>query len=200
MLKRAYSLLEIKAVDEEKREITGIATTPTLDSYGDIVEPMGAEFALPIPFLWQHKHDQPVGHVTKAKVLKDAIEVLVKLVTLDTPGKLKDRLDEAWQSIQLKLVRGLSIGFSPIEYTRIADTYSYRYIKWSWRELSAVTIPANQDATITAIKSISMEQRAALGLMPRPGVRLITLPPGVSGTTPVVRKRGPVKLIPRDYA
>lgn len=198
MLKRAYSQLEIKAIDEEKREIVGIATTPTIDSYGDIVESKGAEFSLPIPFLWQHRSDQPIGHVTKAKVLKDSIEVLVKLVTTDEPGVLKDRLDEAWQSIKLKLVRGLSIGFSPIEYSRIEDTYAYRYIKWAWRELSAVTIPANQDATITAIKSIDLEQRAALGLTPRPGVRLITLNPGASGTQPVAHKRGPVILIPRN--
>lgn len=174
MLKRAYSVLEIRAVDEESREIHGIATTPSVDSYGDIVEPKGAEFTLPIPFLWQHRSDQPIGHVTKAKVTKEGIDVVVKLVSTDEAGALKERLDEAWQSIKLKLVRGLSIGFSPIEYSRIEDTYSYRFIKWAWRELSAVTIPANQEATITAIKSIDTAQRAASGHMQRGVVRLNT--------------------------
>ena len=197
MLKRAYSLFEIKAADDEKRELTGIATTPSVDSYGDIVEPKGAEFTLPIPFLWQHNSSQPIGHVTNAKVTKDGIEVVVKLVSTDEPGKLKERLDEAWQSIKLKLVRGLSIGFSPIEYSRIEETYAYRYIKWAWRELSAVTIPANDDAqivTVKSIKSIDTQLLAASGLK-RSGVSLIKSPPASRETT--VRKRGPVQLIPR---
>lgn len=200
MLKRAYSLFEIKAADDEKRELTGIATTPSVDSYGDIVEPKGAEFTLPIPFLWQHNSSQPIGHVTNAKITKDGIEVVVKLVSTDEPGKLKERLDEAWQSIKLKLVRGLSIGFSPIEYSRIEETYAYRYIKWAWRELSAVTIPANDDAqiiTVKSIKSIDAQLRAASGLN-RSGVALIKSSPASRDITPA-RKRGPVQLIPRKY-
>src|SRR5690606_40870628 len=97
MLKRAYSLLEVKAFDEEKRELTGIATTPTADRYGDVVEPKGAQFDLPIPFLWQHDASQPIGHVTKAKVTNAGIDVTVKLAKTDEPGTLKERLDEAWQ-------------------------------------------------------------------------------------------------------
>lgn len=196
MLKRAYSLLEVKAIDEEKREITGMATTPTPDRMGDIVEPKGAEFNLPIPFLWQHNASQPIGHVTKAKVTKDGIEVVVKLVTTDEPGTLKDRLDEAWQSIKLKLVRGLSIGFAPVEYSRIEDTYSYRYLKWLWLELSAVTIAANGDASITSIKSIDTALRAASGHTQKRVVKLIN--PGVSGTP--APRRGAVQLIPRKEA
>ena len=37
-LKKAFSLLEVREVGEESRTITGIATTPKIDSYGDIVE------------------------------------------------------------------------------------------------------------------------------------------------------------------
>lgn len=197
-IKRAYSLFEIKSADEDKRELTGIATTPSVDSYGDIVEPKGAEFSLPIPFLWQHNSSEPIGHVTKAKVTGDGIDVTVQLARTDEPGLLKDMLDKAWQSIKLKLVRGLSIGFSPIEYSRIEDTYSYRYIKWAWRELSAVTIPANSEASIISVKSIDIQQRAASGQLPKGAVRLISLP-GVSGK-PTVAKRGGIQLIPRKYA
>lgn len=196
MLKRAYSLLEIKAIDEESRELTGIATTPTTDRYGDVVEPKGAEFTLPIPFLWQHDSSQPIGHVTKAKATKEGIEVTVKLVKSDEPGTLKDRLDEAWQSIKLKLVRGLSIGFTSIEHTYIEGTYGIHFLKWAWLELSAVTIPANADASITSIKSIDRQMRAASGHT-REAVALLKSP-DVSGTKPAA-KRGPVKLIPRKY-
>jgi HK97 family phage prohead protease len=199
MLKRAYSVLEIKGVDEDSRELTGIASTPSADRYGDVVEPKGAEFTLPLPFLWQHNASQPIGHVTKAKVLKDGIEVVVKLVKSDEPGTLKDRLDEAWQSIKLGLVRGLSIGFTSKEHSYIEETYGIHFLKWNWLELSAVTIPANQEASITSIKSIDRQVLAASGLVQRSGVDLITQPPASRETKPAVRKRGPVQLIPRTY-
>jgi hypothetical protein len=41
-MKRAYSIIEVKAVSEEERTIEGIATTPTPDRVGDVVEPEGA--------------------------------------------------------------------------------------------------------------------------------------------------------------
>jgi len=70
MLDRAFSLLEIKQVDEDARQITGMAKTPTADRMNDVVEPMGAQFTLPIPLLWQHRSDEPIGHVTHATVGK----------------------------------------------------------------------------------------------------------------------------------
>lgn len=195
-MKRAYSVLTVKAMDDDKREITGIATTPTPDRVGDIVEPKGATFDLPIPLLWQHDSRQPIGHVTKAKVTDSGIEVVASMVKIDEPGKLKDRLDEAWQSIKSGLVRGFSIGFKDIEYSRIGDTYSYRYLKWLWLELSVVTIPANGDCSIEGIKSADqLVRRAATGAMA--GHRVVRLDgagpagnasPGVPGSNKSARK------------
>ncbi len=195
-MKRAYSVLTCKSIDEEKREIVGIATTPTPDRVGDIVEPKGAVFELPIPLLWQHDPRQPIGHVTEAKVTNDGIEVKCVMAKVDEDGKLKERLDEAWQSIKAGLVRGLSIGFKDIEYSRIGDTYSYRYLKWLWLELSAVTIPANGDCSIQGIKSADQAaRRAAPGA--QVGSRVVRLDtagssastsPGASGTEKARRK------------
>jgi HK97 family phage major capsid protein/HK97 family phage prohead protease len=179
IVRRAYSVIDIKSIDEEKREITGIATTPSVDSYGDIVEPKGAEFKLPLPFLWQHNSSQPIGHVTRAKVKNDGIEVTINLVKTDEPGTLKERLDEAWQSIKLKLVRGLSIGFRSIEHNYIEGTHGVHFLKWAWLELSAVTIAANGDATITAIKSADMQNRAASGHAVK---RVVSLNPPAGAT------------------
>lgn len=195
----AYSTLEIKASQEDggKRTFTGIATTPTTDRSGDSVEPKGAEFKLPMPFLWQHNSSQPIGWITKANVTDRGIEVEGEVANIAEPGTLKDRLDEAWQSMKAKLVRGLSIGFKPLESARIADTYSYRYIKWLWLELSAVTIPDNGDCSIDAIKSADHAAlRASLGTSARPVIRLETVPadpgkqdvPGVSGDQQQRRK------------
>ena len=60
-------------------------------------------------------------------------------------------------------MRGLSIGFRAIESADIKGTWSIHFTKWDWMELSAVTIPANAEASILAVKSASRAQRAALG-------------------------------------
>lgn len=162
-MRYAYSTIELKAMDDEKREFTGIATTPTPDRMGDIVESQGAQYTLPIPLLWQHDSEQPIGLVTQASVTKSGIAIRGKVLRATESRTLADRLDEAWESIKIGLVRGLSIGFQPLEETRINDTYSFRYLKWSWLELSAVTIPANADASIMNIKSMAQRDQAAFG-------------------------------------
>jgi HK97 family phage prohead protease len=198
---RAYSTLEIKALEADgKRRFSGTASTPTTDRMGDIVEPKGAEFKLPLPLLWQHNSREPVGWVTAAKVTDKGIEIEGELAVVADAGKLKERLDEAWQMLKAKLVRGLSIGFTGVETARIEGTYGYRYLKWSWLELSCVTIPANADCSITAIKSADQAlQRAASGA--RPVVRLNPAPtasgnppPGDSGTADKARRKGVVYL------
>ncbi|MGP1293438.1 phage major capsid protein [Serratia sp. CY31944] len=158
----AVSLLKVKAVNEDTREITGIATTPSPDRYGDIVMPEGAKFQLPIPLLWQHDHQSPIGQVTSAKVTADGIEIKATLAQADAPSQLAARLEEAWQSIRLGLVKGLSIGFRPIEYAYI-DEGGVRFTKWEWYELSVVTVPANAEGTIQTVKSIDERLRAASG-------------------------------------
>lgn len=177
-MNRAYSVLQVKAVDEEKRIIRGIATTPSPDRIGDIVEPLGVKFSNPMPLLWQHKADKPVGTVTFDKPSKDGITFEARLAPISEPGALKDRIDEAWQSVKAGLVRAVSIGFRAIEYAFIEGTNGIRFTETEVMELSLVTIPANADATITAIKSIDTNVRAAIGKLDsenRP------VPPGASG-------------------
>lgn len=177
MLNRAYSLLAIKSVDAELRVITGIATTPSTDRMGDIVKSEGAEFKLPIPLLWQHDSRQPIGEVFAASVTAAGIEIKARIAKIDEPGTLKDRLDEAWQSLKSGLVKGLSIGFQSLEDADIKGTYGIRFLKWLWLELSAVTIPANGDANIQTVKQCDIG-RPALGNTP---VRRSTTP-GASGS------------------
>lgn len=153
---RAYSTLTIKSFDPELRVIEGIASTPQPDRAGDVLVPEGAEFSLPMPLLWQHSTDLPIGEVTAAKVTADGITITAKLATIDEPGRLKDRLDEAWQSIKARLVRGLSVGLKPIDASPLKKgnpSGGLKITRWMWAETSAVTIPMNVAATITAIKS-----------------------------------------------
>ena len=166
-MKKAYSLLQVKSFDAEQRIIKGIASTPSPDRSDDIVDPQGAKFALPIPFLWQHMHSQPIGEVTEAVVTDKGIEVTVQIAKIEEEGKLKDRIDEAWQSIKSGLVKGLSIGFRGITVEDIPRSWGLHFKEWEWFELSAVTVPANAEASITEIKTISksfeQQEKSALG-------------------------------------
>ncbi len=180
MMQRAYSTITIKSISEDERIIEGIASTPSPDSYEDIVEPRGATYKLPLPFLKQHSSMEPIGHVISAKVSDEGITVRVKIAKVNEPASLKERLDVAWAEIKSGLVRGLSIGFSPIEWSEIKGTYGLRYTKWTWRELSSVTIPANADASIIAIKSA--DQAARRATHGAPSARFVRPNAGKSGS------------------
>ena len=178
MLRRAYSVLEVKAVQEDQWTVEGIASTPTPDRYQDVVEPMGAKFALPMPLLWQHDARKPVGEVTFAKPTKKGIPFRAKIrkAAEFSSETLKERALEAWESVKTGLVRGVSIGFKELEYAFL-ENGGIHFTEWEWLELSLVTIPANAEATITNVKSIDTELRAASGA---DGARSLASP-GVSG-------------------
>ncbi len=185
MNNRAYSFITIKSVNEADRILEGIASTPTPDRMGDIVNPMGAQFSLPLPFLWQHDHASPIGHVVEAKATKDGITFRAQLAQTVEPGALKDLLDFAWQSIKMKLVAAVSIGFRPLKYAFLADG-GIEFDSWEWYELSAVTVPAQAEATITSIKSIDAGLRRAAGI-PEPEFPLAPKAASSGKSLPVVK-------------
>lgn len=178
---RAYSLLEIKEMDDDARVIMGIASTPTPDRMADVVLPEGAVFKLPIPLLWQHRSDQPIGNVTQAKVTKKGIEIVAEIAK-----GVSEEIDRAWSLIKSGLVRGLSIGFRGLDTEQIPNSWGVIYQRWEWLELSAVTIPANAEASITSVKQFDIGAPASSGN----GERTVdsgrkATPPGASGTKTV---------------
>src|SRR5574344_1571948 len=183
MQTKQFRFLAVKALDEDQRVITGIATTPGTDRMGDIVDPMGAKYATEIPFLWQHEHDKPVGVCKLGKPTAKGIPFEARLPKIAEDGKLKELVDLAWQSIKTGLVRCVSIGFRPIEYN-LMDTGGVRFTEYEIFELSAVTIPANADATIQTLKALEDGYRAG---MP---VRLVSAKKAARGDT--------VKLVKKD--
>lgn len=179
----AYSLLETKGVNEDLRELTGIATTPEPDRAGDIVEPLGAKFAAEIPFLWQHHHDMPIGTVRLSAPTKAGIKFVAKVAKIDEPGPLKDMVDMAWQAIKAGLVKGTSIGFRSLAHDYMSEG-GVRFREYEIIELSAVTVPANAGASIQSIKAWGAPREAG-----RP-VRIISAPP-----TAAVDLKGAVRLV-----
>lgn len=161
-MNRAYAVLDVKSVDEEKRVIRGVATTPQADRMGDIVDPLGVSFKNPMPLLWQHQSDKPVGTVKFDKPTKDGITFEARLPYPTESAALIERVTEAWESVKLGLVKAVSIGFRPLEYA-FMDDGGIRFIESEVMELSLVTIPANAQATIQTIKSIDAPVLAATG-------------------------------------
>jgi HK97 family phage major capsid protein/HK97 family phage prohead protease len=166
---RAYSLFSIKSVDSEQRIIEGVASTPELDRQGDSMDSAGAKFSLPLPLLLQHQKDKPIGHVLSARVTSTGIHIKAQIASGVLPF-----IDEAWALIKAGLIRGLSIGWRPLASPVVKDG-AIRYTAWEWLELSAVTIPANQSATILSVKSADT---AAASGTPRSSSIL----PGASGS------------------
>jgi HK97 family phage major capsid protein/HK97 family phage prohead protease len=191
-MNRAYSILDVKEVVERKDDyfIKGMASTPVVDRMSDVVEPMGAQFKTPMPLLWQHQSDKPVGLVTFAKPTKDGIPFEATIPNVKEPGTLKDRIDEAVQSIKYRLVGAVSIGFQEVadKVERLKGGGKH-FLEWEWLELSLVTIPANPEATITSIKSVDDRLRAALGAKQK-GVARLESSPGVSGKSINLKGQG----------
>lgn len=163
-MNRAYSVIDVKSMDDDQRIITGIASSISTDRMGDIVEPKGAKFSMPMPLLWQHRHDVPVGWVEFAERGDKQITFRARLARIADPGPLKDAVETAWSAVKEKLVRGVSIGFKAITHELLKDGNGIRFKEWEWLELSLVTIPANQDASIQTIRSIDAELREQSGL------------------------------------
>src|SRR5262245_11746060 len=184
---RLYSLLTIKAADDERRLITGTASTPEPDRMGDIIEPLGISFQNPVPLLLHHDTTQPVGTVKFAKPTEDGLDFEARFPVIEDAGRLRDRVEEAWQSIKAGLLTGVSIGFRSIEEAFNKETMGFRFLKTEVLELSLVTVPANADASITSIKHYD---QAALGRHS----------PGASGSLPVVRVQKDAPRMDQTYS
>jgi HK97 family phage major capsid protein/HK97 family phage prohead protease len=181
---RAYALLTVKAFDAERRTITGIASTPEADRMGDVVEPLGITFKNPLPLLLHHDTHKPVGSVTFAAPTADGLAFEATLPAIAEPGALRDRIDEAWQSIKAGLLAGVSVGFRALEHAK-HTTGGLRFLKTEILELSLVTIPANAGATIHTIKSLDLAapgRHPSRDRDPQPIVRLTKVAPAMTIT------------------
>lgn len=153
-LERAYTLLHVKALDAPSRKFSGIASTPELDRQGHVIDMAGARFSNPLPLLLFHDQASPIGTV-RLKRGPDGIEFEATLPNIDTPGRVKDRIDEAWDSITAGLITGVSIGFRAVGDAVEVVKGGLKFLKTEILELSLVTIPANASASILTVKSLA---------------------------------------------
>jgi HK97 family phage major capsid protein len=164
MLNRAYAFLDVKSVDADRRTFAGIATTPTPDRVDDIIEPLGVEFKNPSPLLLYHDSRLPVGEVTFGKPTSKGVPFTATIPDIAEEGTLKERVDEAWQSVKYGLIKAVSIGFKDVKgFVEPLKSGGLRFLKTNVFELSLVVIPANAEAVITTVKSLDAEHLPASG-------------------------------------
>jgi Escherichia/Staphylococcus phage prohead protease len=157
LVKASHFELEIKA-DGEPGEIRGYGSVwDKIDSYGEVVVKGAftkslkawAKSKRPIPMLWQHRSDVPIG-VWDTAAEDDKGLALEGRLNLET-----QRGKEAWSDIKMQSVGGLSIGYYEVK----ADPWDFgaveprKLIELDLREVSPVTFPALKEAQIDAVKA-----------------------------------------------
>lgn len=130
-----------KLVSAGKRRVRGLASTDSVDRVGDVVDPRGGRWSLPLPLLWNHKHDHPVGWVRSIEVRGNGLWIEAEFAS--GVGKA----DEVWAMVEAGLVTSYSIGFRAAKSEPLR-TGGSRFTDWELLEVSAVVVPANPDARI----------------------------------------------------
>lgn len=148
-----------KADAKSDGTFTGYASVfGNLDSYREIVAP-GAFTAslaeikaagLPLPALWQHYSDQPVGGYNPDALVEDENGLAVSgwLMVEDIP-----LAKQAHALLMRRVVRGLSIGYYVRASSYDEKTNIRTLTELELAEISIVTFPANEEATIDSVKT-----------------------------------------------
>jgi HK97 family phage prohead protease len=134
------------------REIRVIASTQTVDRQGDVivVDPAACDMRgyLKNPIvLASHDTAHPVG-TARPKIVGNRLEATIVFA----PAGVSSLADTWCGLTKAGVVRGVSIGFAPIESEPIAGGgYGARkFTRWELLEISLVAVPANAEALVVA--------------------------------------------------
>jgi HK97 family phage prohead protease len=144
-----------------------------IDSQNDRVHPGAFKTSIksrdkPVQLLWQHQWQSPIG--TIISLFEDAHGLYVKGKLLLDVAQAK----EAYTLMKAGVVRGLSIGYSVKRSRRNPDSGVRELLDLNLWEISLVTLPANEAAQVTVVKSRFVNDMSALARMiDRAGVALL---------------------------
>lgn len=141
-------VIETKFSVGDEGEISGMAWDfASPDRIGDMIEPKAFEgAALPMPMLFGHDQNDPVGSWTEATVKDGGLHLKGKLLVDDVA-----RAREVRALVRSGAVRGLSIGFIT---RKTAPRKGGRTIQQlELLEASLVAIPMHPGARVTSAKS-----------------------------------------------
>jgi HK97 family phage prohead protease len=156
-LKHRQVPFQIKATKDDGSFEGYASVFGVTDAYRDVVMPGAfaqsladwkAQDAMP-PVLWQHRSDQPIGYTTAIAEDGKGLAVSGQLLVKDV-----QQAREAFAFAKAKVVRGLSIGYNPVDEEYDAKTNVNRVLRVDLWEYSFATFPANTEATITQVKAL----------------------------------------------
>jgi len=145
--KRQERSLEIRSVDHEAREITGIGVPYGIeinlwDDYREQFAPGSVDATGAI---LRYAHSEPIGRITSTTDTEAGLEITGVI-------SQTDRGNEVWQLIKDGVLTRMSIGFDPISKEVTEDENGTVHVKWlevKAREFSVVEFPAYDTAQIT---------------------------------------------------
>ncbi len=152
-----HVFLETKILADDAGALSGLAWKfGTPDRIGDMIEPGAFKGAkLPLPMLFGHDGNDPVGAWDVAEERADGLHIAGKLLVDDVA-----RAREVRALVRSGAVRGLSIGFQTKDAK--ARPGGGRTIKrLELLEISLVTIPMHPGARVTAAKDAIAALRIA---------------------------------------
>jgi HK97 family phage prohead protease len=132
------------------RTIRVVCSDATLDFSGEVVVPDGIKTSAymrnPV-VLWSHCQDKPIGNMTALSLSAGKLVGTIEFY----PEGVSQKSDEICALTKLGSIKGVSIGFDPIETAPMDPTKPrgpQRYIKSELFEVSVVALPCNPSAEV----------------------------------------------------
>jgi HK97 family phage prohead protease len=151
--------LDIKAEPAEDGTFTGYAAVfGNVDAVNDVVLPGAFTNTLknrtnPFPLCYEHDTTEVIG--VCEEITEDENGLLVKCrLAIKTEDGLK-----AYELLKMKAITGLSIGYAVPPTGAIWKDGIRQLKEIELYEVSLVLFPANEQATVTAVKSDDMDER-----------------------------------------
>ena len=154
--------ITLKELGDEQSTMSfeGIATTyGNEDREGDIINPdafinFKDKNSVTLPLLFNHNTDKVIGKIT---LTNGETEVRAKAELI--PNLLLAQ--EVYEMLKFDAISGLSIGFSVLNYQYRNSTDPYAGLIITMAELvetSVVTVPANDNARVSAVKKLTQNE------------------------------------------
>lgn len=144
---------QLRSIDEKARTIEFVASTEATDRYGDVIRVAGWKYdnylKNPI-FLWGHRSgDPPIGRTIDLRIESNPPALVQKVQFADK--ETYPFADTIFQLYKKGFMRAVSVGFMPLEEPKCIQDEDgrmtgYEFLSQDLLELSAVPIPANQEA------------------------------------------------------
>ena len=166
---RAGCVSQVRAVNTEERTIDIIASDFSLDSHNTRLDPEGWELDQfrknPVILLGHNDRDFPVAEaqVEMTRVEDEELKIRIKF----PPVGMYDQADISFNLYSIGLMRGISVGFDPIEWEDVEDERGVRvriYRRQKLVEVSLVTIPSNDNALAQRAKELNRDVKELTAL------------------------------------